>query len=304
MIKPALPTELAFYERLQLDGYLEDLRPFTPTFMGTLKLMGKVDVSESTVLESLAASEEEKESSIVLENLSFSFLKPNILDIKLGTVLHDENASPEKVARMQKAAQETTTLETGVRLTGFQVYDNITNQHVLTPKSYGKSIKAAQLGEGIARFFPVGSSTSTSGSPLSSSGLPKETLEPILRAIYDEIAEIRQVCSSLEIRMVGASLLIVYEADWTRAEQSLTSSSEEEDEKGEDADMDGDDDEDEDEDEDESNSKRPGPPFVVKLIDFAHTRLAPGEGPDEGVLLGMDTVLKLLDARLEEIGAS
>ena len=59
--------------------------------------------------------------SIVLENLSFSFLKPNILDIKLGTVLYDETASPEKVARMQKTAQETTSLETGVRLTGFQV---------------------------------------------------------------------------------------------------------------------------------------------------------------------------------------
>jgi 1D-myo-inositol-tetrakisphosphate 5-kinase/inositol-polyphosphate multikinase len=36
-------------------------------------------------------------------------------------VLYDENASPEKVARMQETAQETTSLETGVRLTGFQV---------------------------------------------------------------------------------------------------------------------------------------------------------------------------------------
>ena len=182
-----------------------------------------------------------------------------------------------------------------------QVYDNITRQHVRIPKSYGRSIKAAQLGEGIAKFFPVGSPTPNSSDiPSSSSGLPKETLEPILRAIYEEIAEIRQVCSSLELRMVGVSLLIIYEADWTRAEQSLTSCSEEEDEKDEDDDMDDDDDD----DEDESNAKRPGPPFVVKLIDFAHTRLAPGEGPDQGVLFGMETVLKLLDARLEEIGAS
>jgi inositol-polyphosphate multikinase len=131
----------------------------------------------------------------------------------------------------------------------------------------------------------------------SSSGLPREILEPILRAICEEIAEIRKVYSSLEIRMVGASLLIIYEADWTRAEHSLTSFSEEDDEKDEDDDIDDDDD-------DESNSKQPGPPFVVKLIDFAHTRLAPGEGPDESVLIGMDTILKLLDARLGEIVAS
>ena len=100
------------------------------------------------------------------------------------------------------------------------------------------------------------------------------------------------------MRMVGASLLIIYEADWIRAEESLTSFSEEEDERNdEDKEID-------DDDEDESNSNRPGPPFVVKLIDFAHTRLAPGEGPDQNVLIGMDTILKLLNARLGEIGAS
>jgi 1D-myo-inositol-tetrakisphosphate 5-kinase/inositol-polyphosphate multikinase len=126
--------------------------------------------------------------------------------------------------------------------------------------------------------------------PSSSSGLPKETLEPILRAIWEEIAEIREVYSSLEIRMVGASLLIIYEADWTRAEESLTSFSKEEDEKDEEMD--------DDDYEGESNSNRPGPPFVVKLIDFAHTRVAPGEDLTK---VWMDTILKLLNARLGEI---
>ena len=93
--------------------------------------------------------------------------------------------------------------------------------------------------------------------------------------------------------MIGASMLIIYEADWIRAEQSLASFSDEEDE-----------DDDDDDDDDDDQSKRPGPPFIVKLIDFVHTRFAPGEGPDQNVLFGMDTILKLLNARLEEIGAS
>ncbi len=59
--------------------------------------------------------------SIVLENLSHRFVKPNILDIKLGTVLYDDEATPEKRARMEKTARDTTSFETGVRLTGFQV---------------------------------------------------------------------------------------------------------------------------------------------------------------------------------------
>ena len=48
-------------------------------------------------------------------------MKPNILDIKLGTVLYSHDACPEKVERMKKTAANTTSLETGVRLTGFQV---------------------------------------------------------------------------------------------------------------------------------------------------------------------------------------
>lgn len=101
--------------------------------------------------------------------------------------------------------------------------------------------------------------------------------------------------------MVGASLLVIYEADWTRAEQSLTLFSKpDDDEEDEEEDMD----DDSDDDEDESTPKRPGPPFAVKLIDFGHTRFAPGEGPDQGILLGLDTILRLLDARLAEIDAS
>jgi 1D-myo-inositol-tetrakisphosphate 5-kinase/inositol-polyphosphate multikinase len=57
----------------------------------------------------------------VLENLSHRFRKPNILDIKLGTILYDETASEEKRLRMEKTAKDTTSFETGVRLTGFSV---------------------------------------------------------------------------------------------------------------------------------------------------------------------------------------
>ena len=61
--------------------------------------------------------------SIVLENLTFPFLRPNILDVKLGTVLYAEGAPADKVARMEKTARETTSASTGIRLTGFQVRD-------------------------------------------------------------------------------------------------------------------------------------------------------------------------------------
>ena len=157
------------------------------------------------------------------------------------------------------------------------MYDNITGLAVNTPKSYGKGIKASQLSEGVARFFPVGGD--------SSSGLPKELLVPILEGIRDEVQEIRGIFAELEVQMVGGSLLIIYEADWEKAEEGLNQE----------------DDTSEDEDSDEEDEKKSGPVFVVRVIDFAHTTLSPGQGVDSGVLLGLDTVLRLLDCRLSEI---
>lgn len=44
-------------------------------------------------------------------------------------------------------------------------------------------------------------------------------------------------------------------------------------------------------------------PLEMRLIDFAHTRNAEGEGPDEGVLLGLRTVQSLLEALTAKLEA-
>jgi len=169
----------------------------------------------------------------------------------------------------------------------YQVYDNATGLAVNTPKSYGKSLKADQLSEGIARFFPVGDESGVE----SSGGLPISILRRMLPGICDEVRDIRNVLGGLELRMVGASMLIVYESDWNRAREGMEKLDKEEVENE-------DDDEDEDEEEDEVGT---GPPFVVKLIDFAHTKMTPGEGQDEGVIRGINTIVKLLEKRIGEL---
>ncbi|KAK0229093.1 SAICAR synthase-like protein [Armillaria nabsnona] len=287
LIKPALPLEHQFYQILNSNPAFEPLRPFVPKFIGTLKLQGELDETNQGLEPSSGIAvkqlpEGHQKESLVLENLSHPFIKPNILDIKLGTVLYDEDASPEKVARMEKAARETTSLETGVRLTGFQVHDHATGEPVNTPKSYGKSIKPSDLPGGIARFFPA-------LAPHTTQGLPSRFLVPVLKALREDIAEIREAFAGMEMRMVGGSLLIIYEGDLTKAEDGVKWMLEEEEEE-----------EGDEEEEDDEKPKR-GPPYTVKLIDFAHTRFVPGKGPDEGVLKGFDTVLSLLDGRLKEV---
>ena len=146
----------------------------------------------------------------------------------------------------------------------------------------------------MARFFPIHSEQSTQG-------LPKEQLLPVIEAIRKHVAVMRDVFAQLEIRMVGGSLLIIYESDLERAKQGIGLledgvGEEEEDEYEEEEDEDAE----EKEEVDEENTK-PGPPCLVKLIDFAHIKAVVGEGPDEGVLLGMDTTLRLLDGRIAQI---
>lgn len=111
--------------------------------------------------------------------------------------------------------------------------------------------------------------------------------------------------------MIGGSLLIVYEGDWDRAEtgvqwlaeQPASMSSGECQGKEEEIDEDTEVEEWEDDEESSEDSSDEGSPSpcVVKLIDFAHTRLKPGEGPDMGVLKGLDTLLSLLDGRIASL---
>ncbi|KAF9793329.1 hypothetical protein BJ322DRAFT_1034064 [Thelephora terrestris] len=291
LFKPALPHEVAFYEHLTSDPGSAPLRRYIPKFYGTLRLEGQVEDGNLETLHEAPAPSEEKES-IVLENLTHRFLKPNILDLKLGTRLHDDEASEEKKARMIEKANDTTSSKTGLLLTGFQIHDTVTGQAVTVPRSYGKSLKPSDLPDGIAKFFPVHSEQL-------SQGLPKEQLLPVIESIRRHVAAVRDAFARLELRMIGGSFLIVYEGDLERAKQGIALLGEG------DSDEDEEDDEDESDDEDEDEEKiKPCPPCLVKLIDFAHTKVVTGRGPDEGVLLGMDTTLKLLDGRIAQIKQS
>jgi 1D-myo-inositol-tetrakisphosphate 5-kinase/inositol-polyphosphate multikinase len=190
------------------------------------------------------------------------------------------------------------------------VFKNTTDEVAVDfTKERGRSLKVSEIPNAFALFFPVGfegpsqSQPSTQSEQPSDCGLPLSTLLPILRGIHSEIKKIRDVYSTIEMRMVGGSFLIVYEADWERAAEGVEKMMKKEqagsggvyEDEDEDADAD-----DDDEEEDGENSKRTIP-FTVKLIDFAHTHVTPGEGPDEGVLLGMDKVLEVIGARIKDL---
>jgi len=154
-----------------------------------------------------------------------------------------------------------------------------------------------------------------------------------------ELEQLESVLQDLEARFVGASILIVYEGDADRLEDALDrweakvarqallaaesaasgggqsgtrsavnwddddEEEEEDDEIEEDSSTSSDDDEDDGAAADARKARR-CPPMTLKLIDFAHTGLVEGEGPDEGVLKGVKTLRGLVQGRAETVRAA
>ncbi|CCA70211.1 related to ARG82-dual-specificity inositol polyphosphate kinase required for regulation of phosphate-and nitrogen-responsive genes [Serendipita indica DSM 11827] len=328
IIKPCLPAERAFYETVihAQDPAFALLAKHVPRFYGVAP--AEADGGKDEYLLAPRPAIASLRLGLILENLSHAFTRPNILDIKLGTVLYDEHASEEKKQRMIKSAKETTSFDTGVRITGFQVYDTTTQSSINIPKDYGRALKVAQLPEAMARFFPIKTPLVALSSPTpeqeeyfpggptqlepSPAGTPPALLLPVLRGILGAIREIRTAIAGTELRMVGGSVLIIYEGDPTVLARALDAHEEAIIENVTEQSIQG---------KEEAKetittlvgavadpaaaqpSARDGiiPAYAVKLIDFAHTKVEQGIGQDEGVVLGLDTTISLLEGRIKEV---
>ncbi len=58
---------------------------------------------------------------MVLENLSSKFHSPSVLDVKMGTRQHGDDACPEKVIKHKHTCANSTSGSLGIRLAGMQV---------------------------------------------------------------------------------------------------------------------------------------------------------------------------------------
>jgi 1D-myo-inositol-tetrakisphosphate 5-kinase/inositol-polyphosphate multikinase len=205
---------------------------------------------------------------------------------------------------------------------------------MLTPKSYGKGIKAEEMPGGMIRFFPSPYDTIASlvlpQSPPPSTSIPTDTatyqdhaipakiMLRVLALVDKQLADLEAVLKSLEMRFVGSSVLIIYEGDLPRLEDALEqwetrihqedplkAELDMEDDQDDMIDSESESDESDDLDgtkEDEKMAKN-CPPVVVKMIDFAHTWIAEGQGVDEGVFKGLGTLRSLIEGRKAELEA-
>ncbi|KAJ2741297.1 hypothetical protein GGI20_005286 [Coemansia sp. BCRC 34301] len=258
--KPLIQREQEFYEA---SIRCAKFKAFIPEYYGTLQQEGVPDSSSAAGAGSY----------ICLENLTAGYERPCILDVKIGKRLYDIDASPEKLARMAKKAQESTIGLLGVHISGMSVAGVTSPARDWLRKLTVETIKGA-----FAMYFSGAESL-----------VSAEYRRFVIEQFIQEVEELAVVIKSVETRMYSSSLLFVYDASKTRHEQFVSRGKCGSD-KGS-TDSDGDDD-----DDDDSSDGL----LDVKAIDFAHSHWVPGQGCDELYLDGLENLAEIFRGLLHE----
>ncbi|CAL2035237.1 unnamed protein product [Caenorhabditis brenneri] len=131
---------------------------------------------------------------IVLSDLTYRMKSPRILDLKLGTRQHGDQATMAKIACMTAKCQSTTSASLGIRLCGMKCPPCDSKNQMAINKYEGRAMDKLELFMALQQFFDV----------------PEMVLEVVQR----KLIAIRDVLNEADgVRLFGASLLIVIESE-------------------------------------------------------------------------------------------
>lgn len=253
---------------------------------------------------------------IVLENITAGFVRPNILDIKLGKRLWADDAAPAKRAKLDQVASETTSGSLGFRVAGMKVWQPDDPQ---AERAGEKAAKKSNLSGSADEGRETTRATTPDSEAVTSDdgyrvynklygrgrtpdnvkdafqillGIKDGQLESIQGEIITDIkSQIQGMIETLrrqESRMYSSSILIVYEGDPDARSLAVSELMTREREKRQFL-------KESDQDDDDEEAEEVKKVLDIRLIDFAHAAWTPGRGPDENVIEGLVNICRTLE---------
>lgn len=175
VIKEASERERAFY-RLLVDH--PQLAKLCPAYFGEQPINNGVGVE--------------------LIDLTEPFVKPCVIDIKMGTKTWDEESSDAKRQRASGKDALSTTASLGFRICGSHVFDCVENSYRNLPKDEALLISAQEMPQALCDYFWNGQE------------LRSEWLSPLL----EQLAQVQKWFEQNDsLIFTASSLLLIYEGD-------------------------------------------------------------------------------------------
>lgn len=135
----------------------------------------------------------------MMENITSSYRRPCVLDLKMGTRQHGDDASAEKRTKQIAKCAASTSASLGVRLCGMQVHVPATGACVRRDKYWGRALSEAGLRDALRDFFAAGAG--------------RLRARVVRRVLRDLDALRRAIAKQTSYRFYSCSLLIVFEGD-------------------------------------------------------------------------------------------